>query len=185
MLYSKRIKLPRVLLIETALIITCILISGGVTGLVSGTQSAHPAADAFTVPVKIDTYGNAWHGYLAFGLWDFPYGSTNFSLTPDNYLVVMTTNGQLLDLQTTKGQTNLGPSMSGFAGVSNPTYAPVKYLGQDTLMYECRTRTQRPTFGICKTNVTTDFPNVYGHHDMIFNPVTGNFSHVEKLRETD
>ena len=174
MVHSKRIKLPRVLLIENALIITCILISGGVTGLVSGAQSAHPAADAFTVPVKIDTYGNAWDGYLAFGLWDFPYGSTNFSLTPDNYLVVMTTNGQLLELQTTKGQTNLGPSMSGFAGVSNPTYAPVKYLGQDTLMYEGDPDTATHFWNL-KTNVTTDFPNVYGHHDMIFNPVTGTF----------
>jgi len=45
---------------------------------------------------------------------------------------LMTTNGQLLDLQR---PSNLGTSMAGFAGISNPTYAPIKYMGQDTLMY--------------------------------------------------
>ena len=85
----------------------------------------------------------------------------------------MTTNGELLDLQTTKGQ-NLGPSMSGFAGVSNPTYAPVKYLGNDTLMYEGAPDTTTHFWNL-KTNVTTDFPNVYGHHDMIYNPITRTF----------
>ena len=64
--------------------------------------------------------------------------------------------------------------MSGFAGVSNPTYAPVKYLGNDTLMYEGAPDTTTHFWNL-KTNVTTDFPNVYGHHDMIYNPITGTF----------
>jgi len=141
--------------------------------LPSAVRATNPSDSAFAVPVKIETFGKAWDGYLAFGLWNFPYGASNFSLTPDNYLVVMTTNGELLDLQTTKGQ-NLGPSMSGFAGVSNPTYAPVKYLGNDTLMYEGAPDTTTHFWNL-KTNVTTDFPNVYGHHDMIYNPITRTF----------
>jgi hypothetical protein len=86
----------------------------------------------------------------------------------------MTTNGQLLDLKTAMGQSNLGPSIAGFAGVSNPTYAPVKYMGDDTLMYGGDPDTSTHFWNL-KTNVTTDLPNVYGHHDMIFNPATGTF----------
>jgi len=175
MVRSKRIKLLTALLIQIGLIITFMSFSGAVTGFaVSSIQSAHPAAEAFTVPVKIDTYGNAWDGYLAFGLWDFPYGASNFSLTPYNYLVVMTTGGQLLHLQTAGPEAGLGPSLPGFAGVSNPTYAPVKYLGNDTLMYEGNPDTATHFWNL-KTNMTTDFPNVYGHHDMIYNPNTHTF----------
>ena len=140
----------------------------------SAAQSSHPTAEALTVPVKIATYGNAWDGYLAFGLWDFPYGASNFSLTPYNYLVVMSTSGQLLHLQTAPPGAGLGPSLPGFAGVSNPTYAPIKYLGNDTLMYEGNPDTTSHFWNL-KTNATIDFPNVYGHHDMIYNPTTGTF----------
>jgi len=161
------------LMIQIALIVSSLLFAAGTTGLMSGAPSASSAADAFKVPVKIETYGNAWNGYLAFGLWHFQYGPTNFSVTPDNYLVVMTTNGQLLDLRTTIGE-YLGPSMPGFAGVANPTYAPIKYMGNDTIMFEGEPTTATHFWNL-KTNATTDFPNVYGHHDMIFNPATGTF----------
>ena len=159
--------------IQTALLILFICLFGCTVQIPSAVRATHPSDAAFTVPVKIETFGNAWDGYLAFGLWDFPYGSTNFSLTPNNYLVVMTTKGQLLDLRTTQGE-NLGPSMPGFAGVANPTYAPVKYMGNDTLMFEGEPTTSTHFWNL-KTNATTDFPNVYGHHDMIFNPYTGTF----------
>ena len=69
---------------------------------------------------------------------------------------------------------NLGPSMPGFAGVTNPTYAPIKYLGNDTLMFEGEPTTSTHFWNL-KTNATTDFPNVYGHHDMIYNPTTSTF----------
>jgi hypothetical protein len=152
---------------QVALVIIFILFFGGVTGLVaSGAQSAHPAADAFTVPVKIQTYGNAWDGYLAFGLWDFPYSSAGFSLTPYAYVVVMTTKGQLLNLRTAKGDINTATWMA--------TFAPIKYLGNDTLMFEGEPDTSTHFWNL-KTNAITDFPNVYGHHDMIFNPITGTF----------
>jgi hypothetical protein len=54
------------------------------------------------------------------------------------------------------------------------TFAPVKYLGQDTLMFEGDPDTSTHFWNL-QTNVTTDFPNVYGHHDMIFNPATRTF----------
>jgi len=123
-------------------------------------------AQAFTVPVTIETYGNAWDGYLAFGLWRFPYNSTGFSLTPLSYLVVMTTKGQLLDLRTTEGIIDPADWMA--------TYVPVKYIGNDTIMFEGEPDTSTHFWNL-KTNTTTNFPNVYGHHDMIYNPTTGTF----------
>jgi hypothetical protein len=160
---------------RTALVIICILLISCGTGLpVNAVPSVRPTDQPFTIPVSIETYGKAWNGYLAFGLWYFPYGLNNFSLTPNNYLVVMTTDGQLLYLQTAPPTAGLGPSLPGFAGVSNPTYAPVKYLGNDTLMFEGDPDTSTHFWNL-KENVTTDFPNVYGHHDMIFNPTTGTF----------
>ena len=166
---------PRSALMRTALVITCILLISCGTGLpVNAIPSVHPTDQPFTIPVNIETYGKAWNGYLAFGLWYFPYGPNNFSLTPNNYLVVMTTDGQLLYLQTAAPSAGLGPSIPGFAGVSNPTYAPIKYLGNDTLMFEGDPDTSTHFWNL-KQNTTTDFPNLYGHHDMIFNPNTGTF----------
>jgi hypothetical protein len=165
MLHHKTIKC--LTLLTQVAFAACILFAGGVTVLsVNAVQVAHSAADNFTVPVTIQTHGKAWDGYLAFGLWDFPYTATSFSLAPDAYLVVMTTKGQLLDLRTTKGEISLSNFMA--------TYTPVKYRGQDTLMFEGEPDTSTHFWNL-KTNVTTDFPNVYGHHDMIFNPVTGTF----------
>jgi len=170
---SKRIELLS-LLMQTVLI-TSILYAGGAAGLpVSAIQSAKSAANAFTIPVTIQTYGNAWDGYLAFGLWDFPYSATSFSLTPQSYLVVMTTKGQLLDLRTAQASTNPATSIPGFAGVTNPIYAPIKYMGSDALMFQGEPDTSTHFWNL-KTNLTTDFPNVYGHHDMIYNPITGTF----------
>jgi hypothetical protein len=155
------------LLMASALIIISIIFSGGTAWLtVTAVQSVNSADDAFTIPVTVQTYGNAWDAYLAFGLWNFPYDATGFSLTPQAYIVVMTTKGQLLDLRTAKGAINPATWMA--------TYAPVKYIGQDTLMFEGEPDTSTHFWNLV-TNTTTDFPNVYGHHDMIFNPTTGTF----------
>jgi hypothetical protein len=183
MLYSAQRRYSATLL-QIALIVAFTLVTSyaaPVTAIPSAQQSAEP----FKVPVTIETHGNAWEGYLAFGLWDFPYGKTNFSLTPDSYLVVMTTKGQLLNLRTVSGKINPAITIPGFAGVSNPTYAPVKYMGQDTLMFQGEPDTSTHFWNL-KTNVTTDFPNVYGHHDMIFNPTTGTFLTLRSyVREID
>ena len=163
--WSKRVK-SIAFLMEIALIASILFTSGAIQIPVSAAQSYHPVADAFTVPVTIQTYGKAWDGYLAFGLWYFPYTSTSFSLTPDAYLVVMNTKGQLLNLRATKGDIHLSNFMA--------TYTPVKYMGRDTLMFEGEPDTTTHFWNL-KTNATTDFANIYGHHDMIFNPITGTF----------
>jgi len=157
---------PSRLSMQTALLILFICLFSCTVQLPSAVRATDPSNSAFAVPVKIESFGKAWDGYLAFGLWDFPYGSAGFSLTPSAYLVVMTTKGQLLDVRTAQGQINPATWMA--------TFAPVKYLGNDTLMFEGDPDTSTHFWNL-KTNARTDFPNVYGHHDMIFNPATGTF----------
>jgi len=170
---AKKLRVTR--LVHTILLIGSILFACAIADVpTSAVQYAHAAADSFKLPVKITTYEDAWNGYLAFGLWGFSYGATNFSLTPSSYLVVMTTEGQLLDLRTSPATTSPGTSIPGFAGVSNPIYAPVKYMGNDVLMFEGEPDTSTHFWNL-KTNLTIDFPNVYGHHDMIYNPSTRTF----------
>jgi hypothetical protein len=120
-------------------------------------HSVSPTSDAFVVPVKIDTYGNAWNGYLAYGLWQF--NSSNLSPL-HSYLVVMTTGGQLLYLRRSNDL---------------PSYWPVKYISQDMLMFMGEPDSLATHFWNMKTNKTTDFPNVWGHHDIIYNPTTHTF----------
>jgi hypothetical protein len=149
-----------ILLTQTALLIALVSLScaSAVAQPSNGAhQLARPTGDAFVVPLRIDSYGNAWDGYLAFGLWE--YNRTDFSHPVHSYLVVMTTKGQLLDLRQTD---------------NDQSYWPVKYMSQDTLMYEGEPETSTHFWNL-KTNETTDFPDVYGHHDMVFNPVTGTF----------
>lgn len=157
MLNSAKIK-NSVLLLQIALILAFTLLSGYIQPPVNAIPPAQPSAGPFAVPVTIDTYGKAWDGYLAFGLWDYPYAGTSF-LQPQSYLVVMTTKGQLLDLRKT---------------IADTSYWPVKNLGNDTLMFEGEPETSTHFWNL-KTNATIDFPEVYGHHDMIFNPTTNTF----------
>jgi len=157
---------PLSLILRVTLIVTSILLAGGVAILPVGAVDPDSTSTSLPIPVTIQTSGNAWDGYLAFGLWDFPYNSSGFALTPISYLVVMTTKGQVLDIRRTHGIISTANWMA--------TYAPVKFLGEDTLMYEGDPITTTHFWNL-KTNTTIDFPNVYGHHDMIFNPITDTF----------
>ena len=131
-------------------------------------QSPSSKGDPFVVPVKIDTYGKTWDGYLAFGLWDF--NMSNFYVPMRSYLVVMTTDGQLLHLRETTG---------------DQSYEPVRYLNYDTLMYEGEPENSTHFWNL-KTNETTNFPNVSGHHDIIYNPLTNTFLTLTSyIREID
>ena len=147
--------------IQTAFLLLFICVFSGVPQLSYATVPASDAA--FAVPVKIGTFGKAWDGYLAFGLWN--YNTTGSPVwgpiypPAHSYLVVMTTNGELLDLR----ETNVDQS-----------YWPVKYIPNDTLMFEGEPYTSTHFWNL-KTNETTNFPNVYGHHDMIYNPFTDTF----------
>ena len=139
-----------------------LLVSLAIFAAVSQVASLSAVAEnqndsSFVVPVKIDTYGDAWSGYLAFGLWQF--NSTDLSPL-HSYLVVMNTKGQLLDIRRSN---------------DIPSYWPVKYISSDTLMFMGEPDSLATHFWNMKTNKTTDFPNVWGHHDIIFNPSTGTF----------
>lgn len=133
-----------------------------------GAVQLHSTVDHFVVPVKIDTYGMAWDGYLAFGLWDF--NMSNFYVPTRSYLVVMTTDGQLLHLRETSG---------------DQSYEPVRFMNYDTLMYEGEPENSTHFWDL-KTNLTADFPMVSGHHDIIYNSLTRSFLTLTSyIREID
>jgi len=139
------------------LLISFILV--GVILQTSAANASSPTAanDAFAVPVKIDTYGKAWNGYLAYGLWQ--YDPTTLSPVA-SHVVVMTTDSQVLYHRTS---------------MSSTSYWPVKYIAPDTLMYMGEPDSLATHFWNMKTNKSTDFPNIHGHHDMIYNPITHTF----------
>jgi Arylsulfotransferase (ASST) len=145
-------------LIVTTLLIACLGFSNSAAQLSGATVMSVPSAgDASVVPVKIDTFGDAWNGYLAFGLWHF--NSSNLSPLGSS-LDVMTTDGQLLYLRRSNDL---------------PSYWPVKYISPDTLMFMGEPDSLATHFWNMKTNKTTDFPSVWGHHDIEYNPVTHTF----------
>jgi hypothetical protein len=119
--------------------------------------STKATGNGFDVPVQINTYGHAWNGCLTFGLWQF----TPSDLSPvASYLVVMTSSGQLLYLRRSN---------------DIPSYWPVKYVSPDTLLFMGEPDSLATHLWNVKTSETVDFPNVWGHHDIEFNPQTGTF----------
>jgi hypothetical protein len=143
----------KVVLLIALLLILCLIIS-----VFFAFGSSTSPFGGFTVPCQIKTYGAAWDGTLAFGLFD------NFSvnkLSSDrSYLVVMKTNGQLVDLR----QTN------------DASYWAVKQLSQDELLFQGEPGAWIGThIWNLKSNKTTDLPDFGGHHDIEYNPETGTF----------
>jgi hypothetical protein len=126
-------------------------------------------AQGFVVPVQIQTFGNAWDGEIAFGLWNFTeLSSTLYS----SYLVVMKTDGTLEYLRQ-------APDIS---------YLAVKNIAQDTLMFQgepAQTSYSEAThFWNYTSNGLADFPNVYGHHDVEYNPVNNTFLNLREYVRT-
>jgi len=140
------------------LLASCLVILGAVPMLC-------PAqSPSFTLPCTIETYGSAWAGNLTFGLFQYLPGAFN---PLSSYLVVMSTSGELIYSQ--EYSNNLGTIYSGGYGIG------VKYVSNDTIMYQ-GDPDQSTHFLNLDTNQTTDFPNVAGyHHDIDYDPVTGNF----------
>ena len=117
------------------------------------------AAQPFTLPCTISTYGNAWDGNLTFGL--LHYDSTNTSNVLGSYLINMRTDGTVLNLRQ--------------ANDSAGDYFNVKYISQDTLLFEGEAGLATH-FWDMNTNQTVDFLDVHGyHHDICYNPLNGNF----------
>ncbi len=110
------------------------------------------AAQGFVLPCTVTTFGNAWNGLLAFGL--------------NDYLVVMNTNGTLIDLRE-----------------SNGAYGVVKNIATDTLMFQGEPEVDgsnaAPTYAShiwnVDSNSTQDFPEVIGEHDLEYDPINNTF----------
>lgn len=150
------------------LVLSCILTGTVFQTSIGIAHSTTADSNGFVVPVQIHTYGPTWNGYLAFGLWQ--YNPSDLSPV-GSYLVVMTTNGQLLYLRRSNDTTS---------------YWPIKSVSSDTFMYMGEPDSLATHFWNVKTNKTVDFPNVWGHHDIEFNPQTGTFLTLrDYVREID
>ena len=112
----------------------------------------------FTLPCTINTYGNAWDGEIAFDL----SGTAS-------YLVVMNTNGTVLNLRESAGTT-------GYNAAYN--------VAPDTLMFqgEPEINVNNTVWGTYATqlwnltsNSTEDFPNVLSEHDIQYDPINHTF----------
>lgn len=112
--------------------------------------------DGFALSCTIETYGNAWNGELA-----FPLSRGNDS----SYLVVMDTNGNLLNLRESDG------------------YGAVHNIANNTLLFQGEPYVDgantSPTYAThiwnLPENRTNDFPNIISHHDIQYNPINNTF----------
>jgi hypothetical protein len=140
------------------LLIACFVSLGAV-------QMFYPVASAsFTLPCTINTYGNAWNGTLAYGLLQFNAAGHGI----DSHLVVMNTDGQVSYLR------------SG----SDSDYLLVKYVNTDWLLFtgEPGEPGGNAAFDMGAThilnltsNVINDYLNVWGHHDIEYDPFNNTF----------
>jgi hypothetical protein len=164
MFISKRTK-NSISFLETALLTACIF-------SLSFAQVRSLTPNQFTLPVSINTYGNAWEGNLTYGLVQFNVSSQ----VSESYLVVMNTDGGLEYLRTS----------------SDWSYFLVKYLNADTVMFSGEPGNSAPGYNMgathflnLATDVTADFPNVWGHHDMEYDPLTDTFLTLRNSVEDD
>jgi hypothetical protein len=120
-----------------------------------------PDSVGFTVPCTINTYGTAWSGALAFDFQNLgTTGQTGY------YVVVMDTDGNLLDLRD-----------------SSTSYGVVNTIEPDTILFQGEPHVDgpfsAPTYATHIWNLTSgttaDFPNVIGHHDIQYNPENDTF----------
>jgi len=110
------------------------------------------------LPFTVDTYGNAWDGVIAFGV-----SGPNAA----NYLVIMDTNGTLLDLRT---------SPNGYGVIKNIAQNSFLFQGEPQESGGANTAPSYAThIWNIATNTTEDFPNVISHHDVDYNPINNTF----------
>jgi len=119
--------------------------------------TADPASkiESFGIPCQIETNGTAWEGTLAFGLFD------NFSvnrLSSDrSYLVVMKSNGEVINLRET----------------NDASYWAIKQISPEELLFQGEPGAWIGThIWDFRNNQTADLPDFGGHHDIEYNPKT-------------
>ncbi len=125
-------------------------------------------AGNFTLPVTVNTYGDSWSGALAF---DLELSSSFVGAKGiGNYLVVMDTDGSLLNLRE-----------------SSSAYGVAYNIAPNTLLFQGEPKVggagSAPTYAThiwnLVTNETQDFPNVISHHDLQYDPVNNTFLTLE------
>ncbi len=135
--------------------------------------SAPAMPNSFTVPVRIDTFGEVWDGQLTYGLFQ-----TNVSNGPvATYLIVMKSNGTLLYLRQSDDP---------------PTYELAKNIAPGVIMFQgepflggATTSPMLPThFWNYVDNTTQDFPTVVGHHDIEYDPFNNTFLTLQNYVRT-
>ena len=122
---------------------------------------ASTSATDLSLPCTITTYGNAWEGTLAFGLYQFDPNDIWTEMR--NYLVVMNTNGTIQYIRDT-----------------NPkAYNIVTQVDPDTILF---TGEPRKNINLLDTNTlkVTKLPQLLGHHDVVYDPDTENVLTLHK-----
>ncbi len=112
-------------------------------------------SNSFTLPCTINTYGKAWDGQLVFDL-----SGTG------NYLVVMNTNGTLV---------NFRESSTAYGVAYNIAPETIMFQGEPQVDGAGSAPTYATHFWNFVTNTTEDFPNVIGHHDLQYDPISNTF----------
>ena len=153
------VKKQRTRMMVVVVIAVCLVLSGYTPTCFSET------ANVFTLPCTIDTYGNAWNGELT-----FPLSGPNNS----NYLVVMDTNGSVVNLRESNG------------------YNAVYNIANNTLLFQGEPYVggagTAPTYAThiwnLATNTTEDFFNVISHHDIQYDPFNNTFLTLQDYVKT-
>ena len=143
------------------------LISASGVFLVKQASVQNASAQTVTLPCTVTTTGNAWDGPISFGL---------ASLTGANYLVIMDTNGTVIDLRS---------STSGGYGVA-------KNIAPGTILFEGEPQVDGPSSAPVyathiwniNTGSTQDFLNVTGEHDVDYDPANNTFLTLEPYVRT-
>jgi hypothetical protein len=148
------------------IIVVLLLISLVFCFFLPTSNPAKGQALGFVGPCQIQTYGKAWDGVMTFGLFNTSGNPLNFTVY-NSYLVVMKTDGTLLSLRQSSGL----------------NYFVVKDMGPDSLMFQGEPG-QTTHFWNFTSNSAVDFPNVYGHHDVEYNPINNTFLNLRNYQRT-
>ena len=107
--------------------------------------------------VKVDTYGKAWEGYYAFGL--FHMVPNQLGVWNRSFLAIMNSKGELVQIRNDEGM----------------SYEDVESIAPNTLMFQGEPLDHIHFLNLV-SNTTTEFPGeLAGHHDVEYNPVTNTF----------
>lgn len=160
-----------IFLVSTLLVIVCIEFSSYAIQFVHSADDFAPwlgdlskggnnlgAARPLNVssPCTINKCGEAWNGYLAYGV--FLFNSSDIWQVLKSYLIIMSTDGN--------------PAL--YRAAKDQSYFAVKYVSQNRLLFQGETGVYAHFWDL-RTNQTIDLPKVWGHHDIDYNPVNNTF----------